>query len=164
MWNNYRDEISDDENENNAARNKINNNKTITSKSFEYRAKLKGRTPNNNKVLDAEVVVPLKYWSKFGRPLGLPLINCEKKLDLSRSKECIISEISITHSVPVNPDTDPPVPAVAAIQTTTATFQINNARFYVPVVTFSINDNITFLENIKQGFKKKVLATNTDLK
>ena len=32
-------------------------------------------------------------------------------------------------------------------------FQINNARLYVPVVTLSINDNIRFLENIKQGFK-----------
>ena len=32
-------------------------------------------------------------------------------------------------------------------------FQINNARLYVPVVTLSVNDNIRFLENIKQGFK-----------
>ena len=34
LRNYYRDEINDDANENNAARNKINNNKTITSKSF----------------------------------------------------------------------------------------------------------------------------------
>ena len=42
---------------------------------------------------------------------------------------------------------------VAPIQTTRATFQINNAKLYFPVVTSSINDNIKFLENIKQGFK-----------
>ena len=42
---------------------------------------------------------------------------------------------------------------VAPIQTTRATFQINNAKLYFPVVTLSINDNIKFLENIKQGFK-----------
>ena len=43
-----------------------------------------------------------------------------------------------------------------ATTTTSATFQINNAKIYVPVVTFSINDNIKFLENIKQGFKRTI--------
>ena len=38
-------------------------------------------------------------------------------------------------------------------QTTGATFQINNAKLYDPVVTLCINDNNKFLENIKQGFK-----------
>ena len=40
--------------------------------------------------------------------------------------------------------------------TTGATFQINNAKLYVTVVTLSINDNIKFLENIKQGVKRKI--------
>ena len=39
---------------------------------------------------------------------------------------------------------------------TGATFQINNAKLYVPVATLSINDNIKFLENIKQGFKRTI--------
>ena len=41
-------------------------------------------------------------------------------------------------------------------ETTGATLQINNAKLYVPVVTLSINDNIKFLENIKQGFKRTI--------
>ena len=41
-------------------------------------------------------------------------------------------------------------------QTTSATFQMNNAKFYVPVVTLSIYDNIKFLENIKQGFERTI--------
>ena len=45
---------------------------------------------------------------------------------------------------------------VNAIQTTGATFQIDNAKFYVPVATFPINDNIKLLENIKQGFKRPI--------
>ena len=45
---------------------------------------------------------------------------------------------------------------MAAIQTTSATFQINNTKFYVLFVTFSINDNIKFLENVKQGFKSTI--------
>ena len=57
LWNYYGDEINDDANENNAACNNINNNKTITSKYFEYKTKVIGRTPNNNNILDAEVLL-----------------------------------------------------------------------------------------------------------
>ena len=64
LWNYYRDEIKD-ANENNATNNRINDNKTIASKSFEYKTKLKESTPNNNNILDAEVFVPLKYLSIF---------------------------------------------------------------------------------------------------
>ena len=56
LWNYYRDEMKDNANESNTARNKINNNKTITSKSFEYKTKLTGRVPKNN-ILYADVVV-----------------------------------------------------------------------------------------------------------
>ena len=31
---------------------------------------------------------------------------------------------------------------------------IISAKFFVPIVTLSINDDIKFLENIKQGFKR----------
>ena len=33
---------------------------------------------------------------------------------------------------------------------------IANTKLYAPVVTLSINDNIKFLENIKQGFKRTI--------
>ena len=78
LWNNYRDEINDSANENNDVNNyRINNNKTTTSKSFEYKTKIRRRTPNDINILDAEVVVPLKYLSNIWRSLDLPLINCE---------------------------------------------------------------------------------------
>ena len=103
LWNYYRDEIDDDANENNAGHNKINNNKVITSKSFEYKTKLVRRTSNNNNILDAEVVVPLKYLSNVWISLDLPLINCEIELDMSWSKEGIISAISIIPGIAGNP-------------------------------------------------------------
>ena len=56
--------------------------------------------------------------------------------------------------MPANPDANLPVPDVAAIQTTRATFQINNTKLYVPVFALFFNKNIKFLENIKQGFKR----------
>ena len=68
----------------------------------------------------------------------MPLINCKIEIDLSWTKECIISEISITNGVAGNPRANLPVPVVALIQTTVGTFQINNAKCYVPVVTLSV--------------------------
>ena len=35
-----------------------------------------------------------------------------------------------------------------------ATLQINNTKLYVPVVTFSINDDINFLGNINANKQK----------
>ena len=73
LWNYYRDEVNGSANENNDANNlRISNNKTKTSKSFEYKIKLIGSTPNNNRRLNLELVVPLKnalvnilYWYKY---------------------------------------------------------------------------------------------------
>ena len=43
---------------------------------------------------------------------------------------------------------------VAAASITNALFQINRTKLYVIVVTLSKNDNIKFLENMEQGFKR----------
>ena len=61
----------------------MNDNKTIISKSFEYKTKLIGSTPDDSNIIAAEVFVSLKYLSNFWRFLDLPLINCELELDLS---------------------------------------------------------------------------------
>ena len=133
FWNYYRDKVNDDSNESNPTNNRINNNKTIGSKSFEHGTKLIGSTSNNDNILDPEIVVPLWYLGNFCRSLDLPLINCEIEIDLSWSKECIISEISIIPRIPPFPDANPLAGEVAAIQTTSITFQINNAKLYVPL-------------------------------
>ena len=77
----YRDEANDDADENNDAGNsKINNSKTTTCKSFEYKTKITRRAPDNNCKLETEVAVPLQYLSKFWGSLNLPLINCKPEL------------------------------------------------------------------------------------
>ena len=150
LWNYYRDEMNDSANENNDADNYgINNNKTTTSKFFEDNAKIIGRTSNDNNILNAADAVLLKYLIKFWTSLELPLINCEIKLDLSWSRNCVVSEISRTAAVAEN------LP-VAATATTSARFRINNKKLYVPVVTFSIHNNIKCVENTKQGFKRTI--------
>ena len=80
--------------------------------------------------------------------------NGEIELDLSWSKDCIIPEILNNAEVPTNPATNLLIAHVSERFTTGATCQISSTRLYVPVVAFSINNNIKFLENIKQGFKR----------
>ena len=79
----------------------------------------------------------------------MPLINCEKELDLTWSKYCVISEISRTLEVGGSNLAD-------STLTTGATFQINNGKLYAPFVTLTITDNIKLLKNIKQGFKRTI--------
>ena len=72
LWDYYRDEVNDDANENSDADYRINNKKTTTSKSFVYKTKITGSTPNHNNVLNTEVMALLKYPSNFLRSLDLP--------------------------------------------------------------------------------------------
>ena len=39
-------------------------------------------------------------------------------------------------------------------------FIITSTKLYIPVFTLSINGNIKFLENIKQGFKRTICWNN----
>ena len=81
LSNYYRDKKNDDVNENNNA-----NNKTATSKSFEYNTKITGSTPDKNSRLDTKIVLSLKYLSNFWRSLNLPSINCEIELAIMVKK------------------------------------------------------------------------------
>ena len=148
LWNYYRDEINDDGNENNDNGNNINYNNIITSKSFEYKTKFIGTTPNNYNILDTQVVVSVNFLINLLRSLDLPLINCKIELDLS-----IITEASKTYGAVPNTNQ---VRYHVTSQKVRATFQISNTKLYVPVVTLLINDNIKFLQNIKQGFKRTI--------
>ena len=71
FWNHYRDETNHSANDANNYR--INNSKTTTNKSFEYKTKIIGRTASDNDIWDTEVVVPLKYLSNFWRSVVLAL-------------------------------------------------------------------------------------------
>ena len=74
----------------------------------------------------------------FWRSLDFLLINCEIELNLSWSKECIVSEINKTPEFIANPDANSPNPLIKATTKTSATIQINNAKLYVPVVTLCL--------------------------
>ena len=81
-------------NENNDANNYgVNSNKTTTNISFQYKTKLRRRTPNNNSRLNAEVVVHWNIWVFFGDLSICLWLTVKKKKDLAWSKDCLISEI-----------------------------------------------------------------------
>lgn len=49
-----------------------------------------------------------------------------------------------------------PNPVSTESSRTSANFQIKSAKVYVPVITISINNNIKFLENLKEGFERPI--------
>ena len=67
------------------------NHNLANSKSFKYKVKIMGKTPQDGNTKDVEILVPLKYLSNFWRTLEMSLINCEVELILTWSKNCVIS-------------------------------------------------------------------------
>ena len=84
-------------------------------------------------------MVPLKYLSNFWRTLERSLINCEINLEIKLDLNWSENRVIVANNA--NQDTR---------------FSITDTKFYVPVVTLSIEDNIKLLEQIKSGFKRKI--------
>ena len=99
---------------------------------FKFKVKFTGQTGNDG-TKDVEIMVPLKYLSKFWRTLEMPLINCEVNLILTWSSWCVL--------------------IAANIQNQAATFEITDTKLYVPVVTLSTQENTKFFQQLKPGFK-----------
>ena len=67
-------------------------NNTITdSQSFKFKSRFLNNT-NNASIIDAKIVVLLKYLSNFWRTLEILLINFEINDILAWSEGCVISE------------------------------------------------------------------------
>ena len=66
----------------------------------------------------------------------MPFINYKTELDLKWTRNCVLIE-QYDHMISVS-------------------CTITSTKPYVSVVTLSVNDNIKFLENIKQGFKRTI--------
>ena len=66
----------------------------------------------------------------------MPLINCEVKLILTWSENCVIISTNVANQNP--------------------TFTITETNFQVPVVTLSAQDNAKLLSQVKLGFKRTI--------
>ena len=156
LYNYYRDELSDDADDNNFA--SIN---VVNSEAFKYKNKITGNTynvdagvqgydVNKNGTQEVELAIPLKYLGNFWRALNIPLISCEVSLELKWNKNCVITSLEQRQV-----DAGPPV--VRNNAPTGATLAINGCKLYVPVVTLSKDDDTKLLTNLKSGFKREII-------
>ena len=97
------------------------------SSSFKYKSSF--ITDRNG----VKIAVPLKYLSNFWRSLEMPLINCKVELSLTWDPNCVLSNL------------------VGAY-----TFTITDAKYYVPIVTLSTEDNAKLSKLLSEGFKRSV--------
>ena len=155
LYNYYRDELTNDNNDNFANRNVVN------SSPFKYENKIIGNTSNVNAGADGydvnkngtrkvELAIPLKYLGNFWRALNIPLISCEVLLEVKWNKNCVITSLERRQV-----DAGPPV--VRDNAPTGATLSITDCKLYVPVVTLSKDDEIKVLTNLKSGFKSEII-------
>ena len=162
MWNYYRDELTDETNDDNDP-----NKNVINSKSFKYKTSITGSTyyvptkvtdedgnPADNPNYDqrkrstkeVEIAVPLKHLGNFWNGLNIPLVNCEVSVAFSSSAKCVITSMEKRILVAGQPNRDD--------SPTNVTFKITGTKLYVPVVTLSAENDNKLLEQLKTGFKK----------
>ena len=147
LYNYYRDELSNDPDDNN-----FDNIKVVNSNTFKYKNKIIGNTynvnagadgydVNKNGTQEVELAIPLKYLGKFY------LICCEVSLELKWDKNCVITSLEQRDIGGGNRDNAP----------TGATLAINDCKLYVPAVTLSKDDEIKLLTNLKSGFNREII-------
>ena len=153
LYNYYRDELSDDVDDNN-----FDNIKVVNSNTFKYKNKTIGNTYNVNAGADGydvnksgtqevELAILLKYLRNFWRALNIPLICCEVSLELKWDKNCIITSLEQRDIGGGNRDNAP----------RGATLSITDCKLYIPSVTLSNDDEIKLLTNLKSGFKREII-------
>ena len=77
------------------------------------------------------------------------MINFEIELILTRTKNCVLADMTVKA---VGNNNNPP----AIVAPTGLEFQITDTKLYVPVVTLSKENDIKLLEKLKSGFKKTI--------
>ena len=87
----------------------------------------------------------------------MPLINCEISLTLSWYERCVLTSRATRNARAANPDNDPPIPLINAVNNpTNAILKINYCKLYVLVVTLSSEEDNKLLDQLKSGFKRTI--------
>ena len=141
LWQCKRDEspINDNGNSVNVAAN--------NSSSFKYKSSILGKPAavgNNGVLKNVKIAVPLKYLSNFWRSIEMPLINCESHLELSWTKNFVMSDNDNDNN--------------------NATLKITNTKLYIPIVTLSTKDNVKLTKQLNEGFKRPVYWNECKIK
>ena len=108
FWNYYKDEPNNPPlNDDDHPTINYNADPITNSESFKYKRSITGKASNENQEngenteqgntrtkRNLEIVVPLKYLTNFWRTLDMPLINREVSLNLTRSENCVLTNIT----------------------------------------------------------------------
>ena len=117
-------------------RDEIINNADVTNDDnaplFKHKASLIDNTENNGTKNGVKIAVPLRYLSNFWGSLEMPLINCKVELRLKWYETCLLTAAA------------------------TATFKVTDAKFYVSIVTLSVEDNSKLSKLLSEGFKRSI--------
>ena len=132
LWQFERDEIAD------------NANVTVAnSSSLKYKSSFVGNTDNYGVLNGIKVAVSLKYLSNFWRSFEMKLTNFKIVLSLTWIEHCVLTaSINIENNSIAN-----------AVR---ATFKIKDAKFYVPIVTLSTEDNVKLKKLLSEDPKISV--------
>ena len=120
----------------------VNNNGNIVefnganaTDTLAFKAKITGKSDNNRKIDNVQIIVSLKYLSNFLITLEIPLINCEVNIILlTWSKSCVIIYTNAANQ--------------------NLPFGITETKLYVLIVTLSTQDNAKLLPQLKSDFKR----------
>ena len=111
-------------------RDEIVDNANVTNDdntpSFKYKASIIGNTENNGIKNGVKIAVPLKFLSNFWRSL---------EISLEWIENCVLT---------------------TAVNANKATFEITGTKFYVPIVTLSIEDNAKLSKLLGEGFRRSI--------
>ena len=113
----------------------VNFNDNNLTDSFKFKVKITRQTGDDG-TKNVEIMVPLKYLSKFSKTLQMPSINSEVKLILTWSANCVIVSTDVADQ--------------------NARFSITDTKLYVPVINLSQQDNAKLLQQLKSGFKRVI--------
>ena len=91
--------------------------------------------------------------SNFWKTLDMPLINCEINVILTWSENCVLTSTATRYAGPAQGG-NPAV--VASDNPTNATFQITDAKLYVPVVTLLAENDKRLLEQLRTRLKRTI--------
>ena len=96
LYNYYRDELTNDGNDDNFDKRNIVNSEAfkyknkITCNTYNVDAGAQGYDVNKNGTQKIELAIPLKHLGNFWRALNIPLISREVFLELKWNKNCVI--------------------------------------------------------------------------
>ena len=168
LWNYYRDELTDETNDNNGPyKNVINSksfkNKTsITRSTYNIPRRITGAdcnpvdNPNYDRnkkgTKEVKIDVPLKHLGNFWNSLNILLVSCEVSLALSWSANCVITRMEKRLVRAAQGDN----PAVYGDSLENAALRITDCKLYVPVVTLSAENDNKLLGQLKAGFKRTI--------